>query len=217
MLNPWSSLPTEPDYVLPSDRAIIAAANAQADYTKRIHLQRMPKPYHGRPDAPVVLLAANPGVRGEGTEEQGDATGLWRLNLLHRMPDYFFCPLHPAHESLPTYQWWSAKLRALIDSYDLKTIANNVQCIQYFPYHSRSFPGPSLRVPSQEYSFHLVRKAIARGAEIVVMRSGRHWYKAVPELITYRSLYEVRNKRNPTISLNNCPGGFAAVIRRLAQ
>lgn len=216
MLNPWGDLPTEPDYVLPCDLEAVALANARANDDRFIHLQRMPKPYHGRPDAPLVLLAANPGVRGIGNEEQGDMTGLWRLNLLHMMPDYFFCPLHPAHELLPTYHWWSAKLRELIKLYGRRTVADNVQCIQYFPYHSRAFPGSSLRVPSQQYSFHLVRQAIERRAVIIVMRSKRHWDEAVPELKNYRLQYEVRNRRNPTISSANCPEGFAVIVDRFS-
>jgi hypothetical protein len=41
-------------------------------------------------------------------------------------------------------------------------VADSILCVEYFPYHSQSFNHSRLRLPSQEYSFQLVREAIRR-------------------------------------------------------
>ena len=74
--------------------------------------------------------------------------------------------------------------------------------VQYFPYQSlRRVHFPEL-LPSQRFSFSLVEKAIDAGKLIVVMRSRRHWLKAVPKLAAY-GFSELRNPRSPYVTPNN--------------
>ena len=70
-------------------------------------------------------------------------------------------------------------------------------------------------LPSQEYSFHLVRQAINRNAIIVLMRSKKLWFSAVPELEDYHSVFSVRNVQNPTISPGNLPESYSSIIQAI--
>ncbi len=98
-------------------------------------------------------------------------------------------------------------------------MAQGVLCVEYFPYHSRRFQHRRVQVPSQKYSFGLVRQALNRGAVIIVLRGQRLWLAAVPELQSYRSLYRTNSVQNPILSPRNCPEGYehaAEVLRDMA-
>lgn len=71
----------------------------------------------------------------------------------------------------------------LRDRFDDETLANNITMVEFFPYHSRSWTwSKRFAVPSQSYSHDLVRKAVGRGATIVVMRCRRPLERELPEL-----------------------------------
>jgi hypothetical protein len=53
---------------------------------------------------------------------------------------------------------------------------------------------------------------MASDATIILTRSRRLWYGAVPELRVYSRLYTLRNVQNTVISPGNCPDGFPAVV-----
>jgi hypothetical protein len=53
--NPWQELPHSPPYVLPDDRAPVAAFNLKSTETTKCDLNLFPEPFFGRPDAPVVI------------------------------------------------------------------------------------------------------------------------------------------------------------------
>jgi hypothetical protein len=90
-------------------------------------------------------------------------------------------------------------------------------CVEYFPYHSRRFKKPVQNLPSQQYGFHLVHRAIDRGAIIILMRSKRLWLEAVSQLHGYSRLFELRNPQNPAISPRNCPQGYPLIAEILLR
>ena len=112
---------------------------------------------------------------------------LSRNNLRHDGGEYPFYLLTPSLD-VPGRAWWEQKLSRLIQAKGLKAVAHSLLCVEYFPYHSTRFAHAKLRVPSQQYSFGLVRSAMARNAAIVVLRSEKLWRAAVPELDTYPRL-----------------------------
>jgi hypothetical protein len=61
----------------------------------------------------------------------------------------------------------------------------------------------------------LVRQAIERGAIIVILRSEKLWYEAVPELVRYQQLYRLRSVQNVMITPNNCPEGYDRILAEL--
>jgi len=71
--------------------------------------------------------------------------------------------------------------------------------VEHFPYKSVSYRALGTTLPSQEFSFGIVRHAIRRGKQIVVMRSERVWLESVPELRNYRYI-RLSNHQNPHLS-----------------
>jgi hypothetical protein len=58
---------------------------------------------------------------------------------------------------------------------------------------------------------------MARNAVVVVMRSHRYWFAAVPELATYRQLFSLRSSQSTYVSPRSCPDGFDAIVEALKQ
>jgi len=214
--NPWVQLPNRPPFVVPHDAQVIEQFNSTADDEFKVHLDIFPEPYLGNPDAPVVLLGLNPGFKETDIEQHGDArfAALSRANLLHASADYPFYLLDP---TINRTKWWDRKLRCLIEQFGSSMVSRLVLCVELFPYHSRKFHLARLRVPSQQYSFSLVRRAIGRGAVILQLRGHEHWLDHVPELETYPQVYTANSVQNPAISPRNFPKGFDAAIAALSR
>jgi hypothetical protein len=207
--NPWHRLPDRPPYVLPDEEAVLRQFNDNVAPDYRLHIDEIaPEAFIGARDAPVVLLSNNPGFEKVGPERRKPVFALKvRRNLLHEPSDYPFLFLAPDFSGADR-QWWESKLKDLIEEFGVQRVAQSILNVVYFPYPSGKFGHWSLRLPSQNYSFHLVREAVDRNAAIVLMRKGKRmvdlWKCAVPELNGYARLYEVRNSRNPAISRRNC-------------
>lgn len=204
--NPWPALPLEPEYVLPCDADAVKKFKPARE-EKRLHLELLPEPFIGAIEAPVVLLALNPGFSTEDVAVHGSADFRDRVrgNHARKAAQYPFYYLDPICSKTPGGVWWEKKFRSLrSEGFDQQQVASSILCVQYFPYHSDQYA--PLAVPSQEYSFMLVRSAIGRGAVIVIMRAGESWFKRVPELKGYSRLQKLCNPRNVTISPGNCPG-----------
>jgi len=57
-------------------------------------------------------------------------------------------------------------------------------------------------LPSQQYSFHLVRQAIKKKKVIIFQRSKKIWTSALQELLSYPT-FELRSHRAPYLSRRN--------------
>ncbi len=68
-------------------------------------------------------------------------------------------------------------------------------------------------MPLPEYSFDLVRRALSRGAWIVLMRSKRLWFAAVPEFASSPRLIRIRNVQSPVISRRESDGDIDALVK----
>lgn len=212
-MNPWISLPTSAPFVLPGDADPIQAFNARARENYRIHVEVIPEPFLGLPDAPVVLLNLNPGFNDEDLawHEEPEFKAQSLANLTHRASPYPFYLLNPDLEA-PGVRWWTRRLGKLIEAVGVEQVARSVLCVELFPYHSRRFEHAKLRLASQEYGFDLVRNALGRGAVVVVMRGWKFWKEAVPELEQYRRRFALRSVQNVSITPGNCPEGFDQIV-----
>ncbi len=201
-VNPWVDLAHSEPFISPLDESILAKRNDRLDH---LHFEIMPSPYMGNLDnAQVVFLALNPGF------EQGDVIAYndpafaqqTRLNFTHGANPSFYA-LDSKFQDSVTHQWWIKKIKGLVEvGIPLNQLSEKIMSVQYFPYHSVTYKPLSETLPSQEYSFHLVRKAIKRGKTIVMMRSEKLWTEAVPELKD-TPFIKLRNVRNPVITSNN--------------
>jgi hypothetical protein len=137
-----------------------------------------------------------------------------RKNLAHAPTDYPFYLLDPQIADAPGAKWWSQRLKRLIQASDRKTVAQNILVVELFPYHSESFGFKGI-LPSQHYSFHLVRAAIARNAVIIQMRSQRQWFEVIPELRSYSNYFMLNNVQQVYVTPNNCPEGYPHILEVL--
>ena len=234
MKNPWINLPDKADFVLFKDKKIIDNFNNKANSEYAIRLNIIPEPFLGSPNAPIVLLNLNPGFNEQDIKIHRRKVFFelsWK-NLRHEPTEYQFYLLDPKTSDSPGYQWWSKKLKRLINDVGARFIANSfcfptvcrkmrrkwkdiisqigtfivankILCVEYFPYHSYKFKNMD-RLPSRDYSEYLVKKAIKRKALIVIMRHRVEWEKAVPKLKSYKKLIVLKNPRCAHISSRNC-------------
>ncbi len=221
MQNPWLQLPHTAPYVLPQDASFVERFNLKARDEHKIHLDVLPEPFLGSPDAPVVLLNLNPGYNPHNVvnHTRPDFVRANRAQLEHRAAvDWPFYLLDPAVAFDSGYRWWSKRLRQPIEELGQRAVASNVLCVEFFPYHSRRCGfSKSFRVPSQEYGFHLVRSAMARNAHVVVMRARAYWFREIPELATYSRRHQLRSVQSPYLSLRNCPDGYRQILDAIAD
>lgn len=217
MQNPWLLLPETSPFVLPRDRESILNFNAQAKQDHKIHLEFLPEPFLGNPQANIILLNGNPGF-DEGDHiyhNQANFVKTSRANLYHGRSPYPFYLLNPQNATSPGSYWWRRKLRQLLDRYNLEKIANEIFVIESFPYHSARY-GFHKDIPSQRYSIYLLEEAMKRNALIIQMRNRKEWQKMNPHLGSYNHYYMLKNPQNPAISERNCPDGFAEILKMLA-
>ena len=209
MDNPWTRLPAQPPFVLPEDASPIATYNSSAAPETMIHLEVPPLPYLGRPDAPILLLATNPGFDPDDVKRNEAYDNYDLKNLAHAPLDYPFYWLDPVLYDSPGYKYWATRVAALTKLYDAKRVANALLCVEYFPYPSvRAAQTP--RLASQEYGFHLVRGALKRNAAVIILRAKDLWIGAVHELATY-PYFEAKNRRAAFLSEANLGEGFTAI------
>jgi hypothetical protein len=219
MENPWKSLPTQAPYLLPSDAQAIISYNSSADVIHRIRHGLLPEPYLGRADAEIVLLNLNPGFSENDhlLYEQAYAQTVWKKNILHESLEYPFWLLDPRLAQFPGPKWWARHLKEPIQvaSQGVKTAANKICCIEFFPYHSKRYAWKDGILESQKYSFHLAELAIERDAVIIIMRGAKQWYEAVPQLSKHKGKFELHSNQNVVISKGNCAEGFPYIERIL--
>lgn len=216
--NPWRDLPTEPDFVLEQDREIVAAHNAATTDEHRLQLHVLPEPFMGPRDAPVVLLNLNPGYHPSDVANYAQLrrASVIRGALVHELDDdeaFYF--LTEEFEGTGGWNWWTRKLNPLIQKVGLTSARRGIQVIEYAPYKSARYKSPGKILPSQIYTFNLVREAVTRDALVVVMRHHDEWLRSVPELAGV-AVHRLRNPQNVTIGPGNCPSGFAEILTRLS-
>jgi hypothetical protein len=214
--NPWIALPQRPPYALECDSKLISAFNASANCKYKFDLSLLPEPFFGSPSANVVVLNLNPGWSPLDAEihSRSDFCDMARRSLAHQLHPYPFLHLQP-NGNTPGNRWWSQRTRHLAKEIGFEVVASGLACIEYVGYHSKEYSPTSPRLPSQEYGFNLVRQAMARKAEIIVMRALRVWVSAIPELATYQRLHHGSNPRSPYLSPGNLKGSYSAVAQGL--
>ena len=202
--SPWHKIPTKPPFWLPCDEPYIRYFNLTAKDSVRIKANAYPEPYFGNPEAPVVLLLLNPG----GGEASVDA--LTPLDVQASLRNQYTAGasmtrhFHLSAESVGAGQkWWTKVCRSLLTDVDRETLQSKILSIEFSAYHSKSFGHSHLRLPSQRFSFNLVRHAIERKALVVCMRGERYWCSAVPELASYDKFRRLKNPRAASVSPRN--------------
>lgn len=204
MDNPWLKLPKKEPFILPNDFEVLRKNNI--DLIKiGIHTELLPVPFLGNLNkASIILLCLNPGYNKKldyfaYSDKIFLKESIKSLTFSCQIP--FNC-LDEKFSFTGGYIWWKKILKSLIKIFGNKKISQKIMCIQYFPYHSKKYHHLPFVLPSQYYSFYLVKQAIKKNKIIVIMRSKKLWLKAVPELEKY-SYIELKNYRRPFLTENN--------------
>lgn len=189
--------------------------NHSATESTRIHTELLPEPFFGRFDAPIVVLLLNPGFSADDAAFHAQPKFRSRLRVSIRAESDFQPHFHLSHGALgPGGKWWLRSVGPLIKEVGQECVADNLLAIEYFPYHSLKFRHGHIRLPSQEFSFSLVRAAIERKAAIICARGATVWFGAVPQLASYRRLSQLQNPRSASLSAKNL-SSYASVVAAL--
>jgi hypothetical protein len=194
---------------LSEDRDLVALFNRRATPYTRLETDLLPEPFVGRLDAPIVLLTLNPGVADGDFALHRLASFQSQVRACYRQeptewPYYYLDPTLDG----PGASWSRRVLAPLISATGLEVVARGVVLFDYFPYHSRRFAHHRLRIPSQEYGFAAIRRAVANAAAVFITRGRKIWEAAIPELSTHPRLFRTNSVQNIVISPRNAPTGW---------
>jgi hypothetical protein len=215
--NPWHALPAQAPFVLPQDVPYLPVDVADGDPGK-LQLSVPPHPFAGCPErSRVLLLLLNPGFDGTDVTHYNDDPVY--CGMLHGTFDFSNEPpmwcLDRRIAYTGAYKWLDTITRWLREECGEDALQHKLMQVQYLAFKSKEDPGIKQKLPSQNYSFMLVREAMAAGKEIVMMRSERQWIEAVPELADY-SYIKLANNRRPYLSeVNLIENGFGRLCRAL--
>lgn len=230
MENPWIMLPTRAPYVLGMDKdwvetyqnKLFKSANRkkilshdQIIFDRMLRTDITPFPYYGNPqEAAVFVLQANPGY--DSNWDSNSLTplilGFDRKNLLHQndvplcytQPDYANWQYNDGKRKV---DWYWQRTRQLRERVGWEAVANRLMYLEMFPYRSIKLMRPKTLPPSQQYTFHLLRKALRRNVLVVISRMEKQWLEYIPELKEYKNTILLKNKRNVVLSPGNMSDG----------
>jgi hypothetical protein len=170
----------------------------------------------GSVDAPIVILLANPGATKENLagEREGnpyrEEFSIKNLNQsIDQYPHYF---LNPLLANDPGGEWWSSRLRELIEATSLEAVARSVISLETIPYHSMNFKAPRKEMATQEYTNSILDSAIKRGAVILAQRQLSHWQSQVPALKGYKKVFQPNSAQSAYFSTGNYPDAFPLLV-----
>lgn len=223
MPNSWNELPRlgSTTYVLPADAPYIDAFNKSAAPEHALVTTKIPEPWLGpAKNACLFVLQLNPRYLPT------DSLALEKHAVIGSLTA-------PHYGLTSRDKWWMSCFKALALDVGCSLVPNSppenqlaagykhletrVCSVEYFPYGSDKYAHSLLRLPSQEYSFDLVRSGIERGACIAVMKGAKNWVGAVPQMAGYKNMVTVKGFRGAKyITPNSCdPAFYAYMVKTL--
>lgn len=200
----------------------------QEEINKKILLHLLPEPFIGNyQTAKVMLLALNPGFRGDKDEEVGE--DFWHkdkkfqtlvydnIKLKKTQYPYYYLNQDPYFERTPGHIWCN-RIFSELKNEGLQSLSEKICCFQFHGYHSNSYKYLGDELPSQKKTFDIIKSFLDDpGKEIILMRSKRIWFNAIPELKQKeKALIILKNPRNPTLSKGNMEKSeFERVLKAL--
>jgi len=180
--NPWEAFKKEENYFFEQDKKIVQEFNKNlGPHPKYIDFDLMPEPYIGNPNANVVLLFTNPGLKGNEKQNYEDFPTMKKVlkrNLTHENIDYPYYYLNPAFKDTDGGKWIYKRMGRIIKKIGPKELSNKIFTIQLHPYHSNAFEELKETLQGHNYSMSLLSEAIKRNALIIFTRSHKEWNSA---------------------------------------
>lgn len=181
MNNPWGKN-GRPNFYFEEDAKKIQAFNKSlGNHPQFIDLNLMPEPYIGNPNANVILLFTNPGLKGNENENYKEFPELKKVleqNLTHENFDYPYYYLDPKFRETDGGKWIRKRMNKIIEIVGDKELSEKIFTIQLHPYHSNEFKDFNEPLLGHNYSMFLLSKAIERKALIIFSRSHKEWNSA---------------------------------------
>jgi hypothetical protein len=203
MENPWANLPLEAPFVAPVDEPYLPLL---AERCPGMTFELLPAPFAGDPQrARIVFLLLNPGFASTDIADEQDpdwARDCRSMLTFTAEPPFAHLSNAYANEdgSVRTggARWWRQRLRRLAQTAGgYEALAESCLCLEFVGYHSQRFtPLPGL-LPSQEFTFGLLRSLIERDVAVVAGRHHDAWRWYVPELVEHEQRGRVVRLRNP--------------------
>lgn len=217
MKNPWLNLPKTTPHILNEDFKVFIKHKVKPS-NFGLQLKILPIPFIGNFDkASVVLLCLNPGYHKSWDKKAYEDKYCYKQSIksLSFSSTTPFVYLDPKLQYTGGNWWWTRLFNPLIKKYGIERLSNKMMCLQYLAYHSETFKRLPFFLPSQNYTFFLLRKAMNKQKIIVIMRSKKLWLEVVPELKNYPYI-ELKNYRMPYLTERNTKNGdFQRLISAL--
>jgi hypothetical protein len=217
MKNPWLDYSAQyKNTVHPLDEELFRRVNERlikrgSNY--ELSRENVALPFFGNPEANLFMLYANPGLDKVNTplEETAELLELFDLARKHELKgEEAFVFLRKEFEGTPGYKWWERTLRFVFRRFESEHVRAralaNMFSAEIHPYKSVNYAPLTAKegsFPSSQYTYHLVRRAIDRGALILIARAKKEWFEAVPELKHYEKVIYLSSAQQSAISPNN--------------
>jgi hypothetical protein len=221
--NPWVALPENDPYILPNDLPTVEAWNVICGATKermQLRLDVLPEPFSGPRDARVLVLGRNPGWAGVGRRQYASPFGqALRRNFLDEPSFHLNVGLIDGFARTDGGIRARRMFRALTQSSNLTfdDLSRRLLSVAFHGYHSHDRARFPVTMPGQSYGFELVRKAVERGAVVVILGDRADWQVAVPELLHSPRVFPT-SKNGRTISpVTLGPTAFEQVVAALGR
>lgn len=225
MKNPWLEI-IENNLVLEEDKPLIDTFNRKTKKKEnQIDTSLPPEPFVGDiNNAEVFILSLNPGIKKTADinidreynkkfpDFEKQVIDNIHQNLDKEYPHFYLNPKNCLSEG---FKYWTSKLSDLIENKDdLKKLSKKICTLEYFPYHSVNFKKPKDQLPSQKYTFEIVKKAMKNNKIIVLMRGMKIWKKEIKGLEEYNKLIQLNSPQNPKISEKNVKDNKFKILKR---
>jgi len=217
MQNPWNDLPQQSPFILPIDQPHLNQVTWKDGDRSRLRFEMYPVPYLGNPDmAEVYLLTLNPGFTESYKEEVDNPDFVQELQKSYTFkstPPLYV--LDPRFSQTGGFLYYAARLKELIDTVGWHAVVHKVMILEFSAYHSQTYRQLPFTLPSQHFSFALVKQAMAQKKTIIFQRSKKLWIQAIPELADYPTL-QLNSYRAPYVSKKNLgEAAFQQVVQML--
>lgn len=219
--NPWLKLPKQAPFILEEDAKILKK------YARKhgLDTSRLPEPFNGKWNAPLVFLNLNPstGTNDNTSQVKGSFAKAVRNNLNQspavKYPFYYLNPKLEKHEGA---EWWKRKLKEIVkQSPDLKKLSKKILAVEFFPYPSKKwFSIGKNKLAGDDFRDWLVKNAIKGEADIIIMKGAKRWLDSIPELKDYKRTFVLSNGQNSNIRTETLrhifnDADFRKIINRL--
>ena len=163
-----------------------------------------PCPFEGDiNNAPVVLLLGNPSSKGARKEDHTAPTIDWPLGGLS------------PEASAELYEWWSKRLRTLIDVFSLQTVAKSIAALQLNPWASENFDA-DCTLPSRELMLEVAESVVEKAGRLLVVIRGRRQWEESSALAGDKSILHTKSPRCSYVSERNLyPDSWTKINRAI--